>query len=169
MGNDRNGFIRTSKDLEQDWRALQGIPVKGTLDMYRYSFIDNHNEGKEHSKYIMLGMDKLQPGGGIDEHYNKYDAETPIFDHIYYVISGRIRATIGDTERIVGADSMIYCPSNIKHSITNIGKRPAKVLRIKGSIEGEKSGDAVFTNGQVRIDYWFPAKQTEWDIDGGKS
>jgi len=81
-----------------------------------------------------------------------------IFDHVYYVISGRIRATIGDTERIVGADSMIYCPSNIKHSITNIGKRPAKILRIKGSIEGEKSGDAVFTSGEVRIDYWFPPK-----------
>jgi quercetin dioxygenase-like cupin family protein len=108
MGNGRKGFILTSKDLEQDWRTSQGISVKGPLDMYRYSFLDNHNEGKERSKYIMLGMDKLQPGGGIDEHYHKYDTETPIFDHVYYVISGRIRATIGDTERIVGADSMIY-------------------------------------------------------------
>ena len=158
MGNDQNGFIRTSKDLEQDLRKSKGIPVKGPLEMYRYSFIDNHSGAEEHSKYIMLGMDKLQPGGGIDEHYHKHDAETPIFDHVYYVISGRIRATIGDTERIVGADSMIYCPSNIKHSITNIGKRPAKILRIKGSIEGEKSGDAVFTRGEVRIDYWVPPK-----------
>ena len=125
--------------------------------MHRYGFLDNHDKGKEHSKYLMLGMDKLQPGGGIDEHYHICDVETPVFDHAYYVISGRIRATVGDIERTVGADSLIYCPSNVKHSITNIGKTPAKILRIKGSIEGDKTGEAVYTKKKGRIDYWLPS------------
>jgi len=47
---------------------------------------------------------------------------------------------MGDSERIVGADSLIYCPSNVRHSITNVGKGTAKILRIKGSGEGEKTG-----------------------------
>jgi mannose-6-phosphate isomerase-like protein (cupin superfamily) len=81
----------------------------------------------------------------------------PVFDHAYYVISGRIRATMGDSERIVGADSLIYCPSNVRHSITNVGKGTAKILRIKGSGEGEKTGKVVYTKEQGRVDYWVPA------------
>ena len=114
--------------------------------------------GKEPSMHISLGLNKIQPGGGIEEHYHEYDTEMPIFDHLYYVISGRIRATIGDREKIVGADSLIYCPSNIRHSITNVGKRTAKILRIKGSGEGEKTGTVVYTKEKRRVDYWAPAK-----------
>jgi mannose-6-phosphate isomerase-like protein (cupin superfamily) len=101
-----------------------------TVDMHRYDFLDNQEtEGGGHSKYIMLGMDKLEPRGGIVEHYHVNNAEMPIFDHVYYVNSGMMLATVGDSERIVGADSLIYCPSNVRHSITNIGKRTAKILR----------------------------------------
>ena len=111
-------------------------------------------EGEKRSKYLMVGMDKLQPGSGIEEHYHEYNAEMPIFDHAYYVISGRIQATTGDIEKIIGADSLIYCPSNIKHSITNIGKGNAKILRIKGSGEGEKTVGAIFTSKKGKVDYW---------------
>ncbi len=106
----------------------------------------------------MLGMDRLEPGGGIVEHYHVNNAGMPIFDHVYYVISGRIRATMGDSERIVGADSLIYCPSNVLHSITNVGKGTAKILRIKGSGEGDKTGTVVYTKEPGRRDYWVPAK-----------
>jgi mannose-6-phosphate isomerase-like protein (cupin superfamily) len=150
MEESRKGFILTKKDMERAGEDVDG---------HRYSFLDNQeSEGEERSKYIMLGMDKLEPGGGIVEHYHVHNAEMPIFDHVYYVISGRIRATMGDAERIVGADSLIYCPSNIRHSITNVGKRTAKILRIKGSGEGEKTGTVVYTKEQGRIDYWIPAK-----------
>ena len=150
MEESRKGFIFTKKDLEQAGEDVDG---------HRYSFLDNQgSKGTERSKYIMLGMDKLEPGGGIVEHYHVNNAEMPIFDHAYYVISGRIRATMGDFERIVGADSLIYCPSNVRHSITNVGKGTAKILRIKGSGEGEKTGTVVYTKEQGRVDYWVPAK-----------
>jgi mannose-6-phosphate isomerase-like protein (cupin superfamily) len=158
MGKNRNGFILTKKDLEQAWRAANTKNAGDTTDMHRYSFLDNQgSDGEERSKYIMLGMDKLEPGGGIVEHYHVNNAEMPVFDHAYYVISGRIRATMGDSERIVGADSLIYCPSNVRHSITNVGKGTAKILRIKGSGEGEKTGKVVYTKEQGRVDYWVPA------------
>ena len=155
----RKGFILTKKDLEQTWRISHGIKAGGAVDMGRYSFLDNQeSEGAACSKYIMLGMDKLQPGGGIEEHYHESSEEMPVFDHAYYVISGRIRATMGDIEKTVGADSLVYCPSNIKHSITNVGKGTAKILRIKGSGEGVKTGGAIFTKGKGRVDYWRPDK-----------
>ena len=158
MGKSRNGFILTKKDLEQAWCAANTKNAGDTTDMHRYSFLDNQgSDGEERSKYIMLGMDKLEPGGGIVEHYHVNNAEMPVFDHAYYVISGRIRATMGDSERIVGADSLIYCPSNVRHSITNVGKGTAKILRIKGSGEGEKTGKVVYTKEQGRVDYWVPA------------
>jgi quercetin dioxygenase-like cupin family protein len=53
--------------------------------------------------------------------------------------------TVGDIEKIVGADTLIYCPSNIRHSVTNIGKSLAKVLTIDASGEGEKSGLKVYS------------------------
>ena len=112
---------------------------------------------KENAIHIMMGLGTFYPGGGIEEHYHVYADDVPIFDHAYYVISGRIRATMGDSERIVGADSLIYCPSNVRHSITNVGKGTAKILRIKGSGEGEKTGKVVYTKEQGRVDYWVPA------------
>ena len=110
---------------------------------------------------ISLGLNKIQPGGGIEEHYHEYDIETPIFDHIYYVISGQIKATIGSMERIVGADSLIYCPSNIKHSITNVGKGMAKLIRVSGSGEGARMGGPVYSkipSGDLGVMPWKVSK-----------
>ena len=100
---------------------------------------------RETSKHIMLTLNTIEPGGGIEEHYHEYNAEMPIFDHVYYVISGQIRATVGDIEKIVGADTLIYCPSNVRHSITNVGKGLAKMLRITGSGEGEQMSEPTYT------------------------
>jgi quercetin dioxygenase-like cupin family protein len=101
--------------------------------------------GKEPSMHISLVLNKIQPGGSIEEHYHKYDADMPIFDHICYVISGRILANVGDMERIVGANSLIYCPSDIRHSITNIGDSPAKLIIVSGSGEGAKMGVPIYS------------------------
>jgi mannose-6-phosphate isomerase-like protein (cupin superfamily) len=91
--------------------------------------------------HIKFSLDKVFPGGGVEEHYH----EPPVIDHIYYVISGRIRATVGDLEKVVGADTLIYCPSSVKHSITNVGKRVAKVISIDGSGIGERGGKVVYS------------------------
>jgi len=50
----------------------------------------------------MMGLGTFYPGGGIEEHYHVYADDVPIFDHAYYVISGKIKAVIGDQVRIVG-------------------------------------------------------------------
>jgi len=58
-----------------------------------------------------------------DEHYREYNnTDMPVFDEALYVISGRIRAKVGDIEKIVGPDTLIYFPSNAIVSFTNIGK-----------------------------------------------
>ena len=100
---------------------------------------------KENAIHIMMGLGTFYPGGGIEEHYHVYAGDIPIFDHAYYVISGKIKAVIGDQVRIVGHDSLLYCPSNIKHSITNVGKRVAKVISIDGSGIGERGGKVVYS------------------------
>ena len=147
MEENRKGFILSIADVEQAWRVEHGVEAEGHHNMQGYGFLTVASEaathrmrGKELSKHLMLGLDKFPPGGGIAEHSHEYSAEMPIFDHVYYVISGRIRATVGDVEKTVGADSLIYCPSNIKHSILNVGKTTAKVLRIAACGDGEKMG-----------------------------
>jgi mannose-6-phosphate isomerase-like protein (cupin superfamily) len=110
-----------------------------------YDFLRRPNEpvipGTEPSKHIKFNLDIVSPGGGVEEHYH----EPPVVDHIYYVISGRILATVGDVKKVVGADTLIYCPSSVKHSITNVGKRIAKVISIDGAAEGVKNGKLVYS------------------------
>ena len=155
MEENRKGFIMSVADIEQAARLSHDNKAGGHHNMQGYGFLTvataaaTHGmKGRELSKHIMLGLDKLQPGGGIEEHYHEFNAEMPVFDHVYYVISGRIQATVGDIERTVGADSLIYCPSNVKHSILNVGKGIAKVLRISGCAEGAEMGGAVYTKNK---------------------
>ena len=155
----RTGYIMTISEAERG-RGAEGHPGN-----QGYSYLRPNTArikvGKEPSMHISLGLNKIQPGGGIEEHYHEYDIETPIFDHIYYVISGQIKATIGSMERIVGADSLIYCPSNIKHSITNVGKGMAKLIRVSGSGEGARMGGPVYSkipSGDLGVMPWKVSK-----------
>jgi mannose-6-phosphate isomerase-like protein (cupin superfamily) len=64
---------------------------------------------------------------------------------------------VGDVEKIVGADTLIYCPSNIKHSVINIGKGVAKVIAIDASGEGERGGKVVYSkmpSGDLSANTW---------------
>ena len=146
MGNYGKGFIVSSSELKHHEYGMNTNHYNG----YRTGFLSpTTHKGrlskKENAIHLMMGLGTFYPGGGIEEHYHEFGPDVPIFDHAYYVISGKIKAVVGDTERIVGHDSLIYCPSNIKHSITNVGKVTAKVLRISGSGEAEKMGEAIWT------------------------
>ena len=147
MEENRKGFILSINDIEKSWRIEHAADAEGHHNMQGFRFLTVATEaathgmvGKELSKHLMIGLDKFPPGGGIVEHTHVYSAEAPVFDHAYYVISGRIEATIGDVKKTVGADSLIYCPSNVKHAILNVGKTTAKVLRIAGCGEGKIMG-----------------------------
>lgn len=94
------------------------------------------------TNYLSLALDDIRPGGGIDSHYH---TEVATFDHIYYVISGQIAAKLGDAEeQVVGGDTVIYCPSDVVHSIKNVGKSNAKVLRIGASATGNVRGKLIY-------------------------
>jgi mannose-6-phosphate isomerase-like protein (cupin superfamily) len=156
MGIKRTGFILTKKQAVRPARKAEGHPKN-----QGYTFLRPVSAavpvGKEPSMHIDLGLNEIMPGGGIEEHFHEFDKNMPIFDHVYYVISGRIKATIGDTEQVVGADSMIYCPSNLRHSITNVGKGMAKIIRMSGSGEGNVMGEAVYSkipSGDLGVHHW---------------
>ena len=126
-------------------KAAHGGGVEGNTGMEFYDFLRRPNEplipGTEPSMHLKLNLDIVSPGGGVEEHYH----EPPVVDHVYYVISGRILATVGDVKKVVGADTLIYCPSSVKHSITNVGKRVAKVISIDAAAEGVKNGKLVYS------------------------
>jgi len=101
--------------------------------------------GKEPSMHLWINTYKMQPGGAIDEHYREYNnTDMPIFDEALYVISGRVRAKVGDIEKTVGADTLIYFPSNAIVSLVNVGKRPAKFIKIGASEEGKIQGMPIY-------------------------
>jgi Cupin domain. len=139
MKENRKGFILPIV------KASHGVPPEGNSKVEFYDFLRRTTEspivGTEPSMHIKLNLDIISPGGGVEEHYH----EPPVIDHVYYVISGRVLATVGDTKKIVGADTLIYCPSNVRHSVTNVGKRVAKVISIDGSGEGERGGKVVYS------------------------
>ena len=124
----------------------QGNPNMQVYALLRPVGVDNR-AGKEPSISQWLALEKLQSGGYLDEHLNEFGVSMPVFDIALYVISGRLRVTLGDIEKTVGPDTLIYIPSNVKRSITNIGKGTAKYLAMKvvASGEGEKMGEVVYT------------------------
>jgi len=139
MEGEQKGFILPKK------KAVHGGGMEGNTATEFYDFLRRTTEplvpGTVASKHIKFNLDILSPGGGVEEHYH----EPPVVDHVYYVISGRIRATVGNITQTVGADTMIYCPSSTRHAITNIGKGKAKVISIDASAEGVRGGSLVYS------------------------
>jgi mannose-6-phosphate isomerase-like protein (cupin superfamily) len=152
MEETRKGYILPIKKI------TFGAAPEGNSKTEFYDFLRRETErpipGAEPSTYIKLSMNKVFAGGGVEEHYH----EPPIVDHVYYVISGRILATVGDQKQVVGADTLIYCPSSVRHSITNVGKTVAKVISIDASAKGVRGGAVVYskppTGGNVSGNEW---------------
>jgi mannose-6-phosphate isomerase-like protein (cupin superfamily) len=156
MADTRKGYIMTIK------RAPHGGGPEGNTNVEFYDFIRRDTEkpvpGGEPSLHIKLNMDKIGPGGGVEEHYH----EEPIVDHVYYVISGKVLATCGDLQEVVGPDTVICCPSSVKHSVTNVGKTAAKVISIDACGKGVKGGDLVYSkmpSGDLSGKTWKVAKK----------
>jgi mannose-6-phosphate isomerase-like protein (cupin superfamily) len=97
--------------------------------------------GKDGSLFLRMVLDEVEPGGKIEPHYHILE---PPADHGYYVISGQIKARVGDKEEVVGPDTLIYCQTDVVHSIENVGKTPAKLIRLGAAASGDSSGKSVF-------------------------
>jgi quercetin dioxygenase-like cupin family protein len=150
MADYGKGFIVTKKELRTGEYGMNTNHWHGNVTSYLNPTTHKGQlTEKENAIHIMMGLGVFYPGGGIEEHYHVCSDDVRVFDHAYYVISGKIKAVIGDQVRIVGANSLLYCPSNVKHSITNVGKGNAKVLRVSACNEAAKMGEAVWT-------YWKP-------------
>ena len=101
--------------------------------------------GPESSMHSWVTFFKLPPGGSIDTHSHEYNnTDKPIFDIVFYVISGKLRVTLGDTEKIVGPNTFIYCPSNVSIGFANVGKRIAMFIKDGASDEGKIQGGPVY-------------------------
>jgi mannose-6-phosphate isomerase-like protein (cupin superfamily) len=112
--------------------------LKGHAGMNAYELI---RPGKDGSMHLRLVLDEVEPGGKIEPHYHEL---TPVCDHGYYVISGEIKARIGDKTEVVGPDTLLYCQTDVIHSIENVGKTTAKLLRLGAAADGNSSGKSVF-------------------------
>ena len=120
---ERKGYILPIK------KAAHGGGYEGSSNVEFFNFLGRSNEtpiaGAEPAKYLKLSINKVLPDGEVEEHYH----EPPVVDHVYYVISGRILATVGE----------------VKQLVKNVGKTAAKVISIDASPEGVKSGPLVYS------------------------
>jgi len=102
--------------------------------------------GPEASMHSWVTFFIMPPGGSVDPHYHEHNnTDKPIFDLVFYIISGRLRVTLGDIEKTVGRDTLIYCPSNVRIGFVNVGKSTAKFLKDGASDEGKIQGGPVYS------------------------
>lgn len=60
--------------------------------------------GPEPSMHSWVTIFVMPPGGSVDVHYHEYNnTDKPIFDLVFYIISGRLRVTLGDIEKMLVA------------------------------------------------------------------
>ncbi|MFN3285661.1 MAG: cupin domain-containing protein [bacterium] len=64
----------------------------------------------------------LEPGGVIPLHRH------PTVEHEQYVLSGRIRLTLGDQVEEVAAGDVVFIPSGVAHRYENPGPEAAEFL-----------------------------------------
>ena len=127
-----NGFIRKLTGTEER------LGIEGHPNLTAFTFVKPGEEGSLHTG---VTLDFVEPEGGVNYHYH---TDCDKFDHIFYVISGQIQVKLGDEEEIVGSDTIIYCRSDIPHSIKNVGKEQSKVLRIAAASNGDIRGKLVY-------------------------
>ncbi len=123
----------------RDKKPIDDLP--GHTKLIAYELIRPAEDGSMH---LLVMLDDIEPGGGIAPHYHDLH---PSCDHAYYVISGEILASIGDKEEVVGPDTLIYSTTDVVHSLKNVGKTKAKLLRIGAAANGVTSGKSVFIKG----------------------
>jgi mannose-6-phosphate isomerase-like protein (cupin superfamily) len=115
-----------------------------------YKFLRPSNSpekvGPESSMHSWVTYFKLPPGGSIDVHSHEYNNDDkPIFDIVFFVICGKLQVTLGDIETIIGPETLIYCPSNVKIGFVNLGRRIAKFIKDGASNEGKIQGGPVYS------------------------
>ena len=73
-----------------------------------------------------LAEETLPPGCAVTPHHHRE------IEEIYYVVSGRGLMTVGDEIREVIAGDAIYVPRNHRHSLSNTGSEPIRLILVCG-------------------------------------
>ncbi|MFC2005072.1 cupin domain-containing protein [Chloroflexota bacterium] len=133
------GLIRSKTDIKEAITNLEGHSGLAAYELIR--------PGDDGSMHLRVVLDEIEIDGEIEPHFHEL---SPVCDHAYYVISGDILVSVAGREKRVGADTLIYCTTDVIHAIRNVGDCPAKLLRIGAAATGETGGRSVFIKGERR-------------------
>lgn len=73
-----------------------------------------------------LAEELLPPGATVPPHHHE------VLEEIYYIIEGNGLMTVGDQQREVGAGDAVYIPRYHRHTLTNTGAEPMRILLVCG-------------------------------------
>jgi mannose-6-phosphate isomerase-like protein (cupin superfamily) len=68
----------------------------------------------------------LLPGATVTPHHHE------TLEEIYYILEGAGVMTIGEEQREVGAGDAIHIPKHHRHTLTNTGATPMRILLVCG-------------------------------------
>ena len=82
---------------------------------------------------LSVGMTILPPGKSSSFHSHDVECET------WIIVSGEGEVRVGEERELVGPESVVFLPRNIKHQIINTGQEPLRMFWIYTPPGGEKS------------------------------
>ena len=99
-----------------------------------------------------MALIQYQPGGGADA-----QAYADIRERAIYVIAGRAKFRLGNSEKQVGAGDLVFAPSRVKHGFEVEGKAPLRIILMEwrsggyGVREGSDQADLCW--GMIASEY----------------
>src|ERR1044071_3994247 len=73
-----------------------------------------------------LAEEILLPGQTVTPHHHRE------IEEIYYIVEGRGVMTVGGEQQTVAAGDAVYVPRGHRHTLTNTGTEPIKLLLVCG-------------------------------------
>ena len=73
-----------------------------------------------------LAEEILLPGQTVTPHHHRE------IEEIYYIVEGRGVMTVGDEQQEVAAGDAVYVPRGHRHTLSNTGAEPIKLLLVCG-------------------------------------
>lgn len=73
-----------------------------------------------------LAEELLPPGHSVTPHHHE------VLEEIYYILTGTGEMTVGDETRAVGAGDAVYIPTGQRHTLTNTGAEPMRIVLVCG-------------------------------------
>lgn len=73
-----------------------------------------------------LAEELLPPGATVPPHHHE------VLEEVYYILEGNGLMTVGEDQREVGAGDAVYIPRQHRHTLTNTGSTPMRILLVCG-------------------------------------